>query len=148
NNWIRVPQANIPANQTAEYGITDVYTTYGDSTLYFGTNQGRIYKSSDRGNNWTVSSTPYTGYLGAIAFRDANFGLACEADNATTSTDLIYTNDGGTTWNLLPTQAGGFTLKQSIRFVPGTDSTFVITSPYTIYGSAFSVDNGNNWKVM
>lgn len=148
NDWIRVPQANIPANQTAEYGITDVYTTYGDSTLYFGTNQGRIYKSSDRGNNWTVSSTPYTGYLGAIAFRDANFGLACEADNATTSTDLIYTNDGGTTWNLLPTQAGGFTLKQSIRFVPGTDSTFVITSPYTIYGSAFSVDNGNNWKVM
>lgn len=148
NNWIRVPQANIPANQIAEYGITDVYTTYGDSTLYFGTNQGRVYKSSDRGNNWTVSSTPYTGYLGAIAFRDANFGLACEADNATTSTNLIYTNDGGTSWNLLPTQAGGFTLKQSIRFVPGTDSTFVITSPYTIYGSAFSVDNGNNWKVM
>lgn len=146
NNWIRVPQANIPANQTAEYGITDVYTTYGDSTIFFGTNQGRIYKSTNRGNNWTVSSTPFTGYLGAIAFRDANFGLACEADNLTTSTNLIYTNDGGTTWSLLPTQAGGLTLKQAIRFVPGTDSTFVITSPYTIYGSAFSVDNGTNWK--
>lgn len=148
NNWIRVPQANIAANLTGEFGITDVYTNFGDSTVYFGTNKGRIYKSADRGANWTVSSTPYTGYIGAITFRDANFGIACEADNATTSTDLIITNDGGATWNLLPTSSAGFTMKQSIRFVPGTDSTFVITSPYTIYGSAFSVDNGSNWRLM
>lgn len=148
NNWTRVPQTNIAANLTGEYGITDVYTNYGDSTAYFGTNKGRIYKSTDRGMNWTVSSTPYAGYIGAITFRDANFGVACEADNATTSTDLIVTNDGGATWNLLPTTAAGFTMKQSVRYVPGTDSTFVITSPYTIYGSAFSIDNGVNWRLM
>ncbi|HRB38221.1 MAG TPA: YCF48-related protein [Bacteroidia bacterium] len=148
NNWIRVPQANIAANLTGEFGITDVYTNYGDSTVYFGTNKGRIYNSTDRGMNWTVSSTPYTGFIGAITFRDANFGIACEADNATTSTDLIVTNDGGATWSLLPTSSAGFTMKQSIRYVPGTDSTFVITSPYTIYGSAFSIDNGVNWRLM
>jgi photosystem II stability/assembly factor-like uncharacterized protein len=148
NNWVRVPQANIPANQPAEYGITDVYTHFGDSTIYFGTNQGRVFKSTDRGNTWTVGSTPFTGFLGAITFRDALFGLACEADNLTTSTNLAVTTDGGSTWSLLPTQAAGFTLKQSIRFVPGTDSTFVITSPYTIFGSAFSVDNGVNWRKM
>lgn len=147
-NWVRVPQANIPANQAGEFGITDVFTSFGDSTLYFGTNQGRIYKSDDRGQNWTVASTPYTGFLGAITFKDSNFGIACEADLATTATDLIFTNDGGATWNTLPTNATGFTLKQSIRYVPGTDSTFVITSPYTIFGSAFSVDNGTNWKLM
>lgn len=147
-NWVRVPQANIAANQTGEFGITDVFTSVGDSTLYFGTNQGRIYKTTNRGQNWTAAATPYSGFLGAITFKDANFGIACEADLATTSTDLIYTNDGGSTWNLLPTNASGFTLKQSVRYVPGTDSTFVITSPYTIFGSAFSVDNGTNWKLM
>lgn len=71
-NWVRVPQANIPANQAGEFGITDVFTSFGDSTLYFGTNQGRIYKSLDRGQSWTVASTPYTGFLGAITFKDVN----------------------------------------------------------------------------
>jgi photosystem II stability/assembly factor-like uncharacterized protein len=145
-NWIRVPQANIAANLAGEFGITDVYTSYGDSTLYFGTNKGRVYKSTDRGNNWTVSQTPYAGFLGSITFRDVNFGIASEADPATTSTNLAYTNDGGSTWSILPTLAAGYTLKQSVRYVPGTDSTFVLTTPYTIYGSAFSVDNGVNWK--
>ena len=146
--WVRVPQAAIPANGSGEFGITDVFTTVGDSSVFFGTNQGRIYRSANRGLTWNVSSTPYTGFLGSITFKDDNFGIACEADVATTSTDLIFTNNGGITWSLLPTNAAGFTLKQSVEFVPGTDSTFVITSPYTVFGSAFSVDNGVNWKLM
>ena len=59
-----------------EFGITDVFTVRGN-TLWFGTNLGRIYKSTDYGQSWTVATTPFAGdYIGSIAFRDENNGIA------------------------------------------------------------------------
>lgn len=154
-NWVRVPQANVPANLGGEFGITDVYTSFGSSTLWFGTNFGRIYKTIDAGATWTVASTPYTGFLGGIAFRDANNGLVCEADVNTTATDLIYTNDGGATWNILNCITGNVGQKQSVIYVPGTDSSYVFTSPYNrvnspirSFGSGISTNNGNDWYMV
>lgn len=154
-NWVRTQQANIPANQSGEFGITDVYTALGSSTLWFGTNHGRIYKTTDAGFNWTVASTPYAGFLGGISFKDANYGLAVEADLATVNTDVIVTTDGGATWNILPTITGNVGQKQQITFVPGTDSTFVFTSPYNRtaapirdFGSGFSTNGGTDWWMV
>lgn len=153
-NWVRTPQANIATNQPGEFGITDVYTVNG-STLWFGTNQGRIYKTIDGGLNWTVASSPYTGFIGGLAFKDANYGLATESDLTTVNTDLIVTTDGGATWNILNCTTGNMAQKQSITYVPGSDSTFVITTPYNRttaplrdFGSAFSTNNGNQWYVV
>ena len=98
-NWVRTPQANIATQLGGEFGITDVFREFGDSTIYFGTNLGRIYKSIDRGLNWTAAQTPFNDFIGAIAFRDANNGL-CVSGGAIGSTDVAYTSDGGATWNL------------------------------------------------
>src|SRR4030095_11322486 len=104
DNWIRTPQANIAAQLTGEFGITSVYTTYGDSTLWYGTNLGRIYKTIDRGLNWTAASTPYTGaYIGDIAFRDANNGIASNGSPGLAVPDVIRTTDGGATWTTVAT---------------------------------------------
>lgn len=154
-NWVRVPQANIPANNAGEFGVTDVYTANGTGNLWFGTNFGRIYKTNDAGLTWTVASTPYTGFIGGIAFKDATNGLACEADAATTATDLIFTNDGGATWNTLNCITGNVGQKQSVTYVPGTDSSYVFTSPYNrtaapirSFGSGISTNNGNDWYMV
>lgn len=145
--WVRTPQANIPANLAGEFGITDVYATYGN-TIWFGTNMGRFYKSIDGGLNWSVATSPYTGFIGGLSFKDANYGIAVEADLGTVNTDAIYTNDGGATWNILPGNTAAFAQKQGIMFLPGTASTFVITSPYLPSGSGVSFDDGNTWAAI
>ncbi len=104
NDWERTPQANIAPQLSGEFGITSVYTAHGDSTLWFGTNLGRIYKTIDRGLNWTVASTPYTGsYIGDIAFKDALNGIASNGSPGPALSDVIRTTDGGATWSLVAT---------------------------------------------
>jgi photosystem II stability/assembly factor-like uncharacterized protein len=143
-NWVRTPQANIAPHLPGEFGITSVYTTFGDSTMWFGTNLGRIYKTIDRGLNWTVASTPYSGlYIGDIAFRDANNGIASNG-SAGASPDLIRTTDGGATWTLAAANTANIPNKV-FSYVPGTDSTYFLSSPQLGGGTAFSLDDGNTW---
>jgi hypothetical protein len=48
----------------------------------------------------------------------------------------------------LPGNTANFAQKQGIIFLPGTDSTFIITSPYLPTGSAVSFDGGNSWGAI
>ncbi len=146
-NWIRTPQANIATQLAGEFGITSVYTTSGDSSMWFGTNLGRIYKTIDRGLNWTVASTPYNGfYIGDIAFRDANNGIATNG-SAGALADAIRTTDGGATWTLIPANTAGI-LNKVLSYVPGTDSTYFLSSPQLGGGTAFTVDDANTWVLV
>lgn len=148
-NWVRTPDADIAAELTGEFGITDVQTTYGSNTIWFGTNLGRIYKSIDRGLHWTVATTPYAGsYIGAIAFRDVNNGIATNGSPGSAATDIIRTTDGGNTWTLVNTNTANMTVKIGACYVTGTDSTYFITNSAaaTVNGSAFSIDDGNTWN--
>ncbi|MBL0341641.1 MAG: T9SS type A sorting domain-containing protein [Bacteroidetes bacterium] len=146
-NWIRTPQANIATQLTGEFGITSVYTSWGDSTLWFGTNLGRIYKTTDRGLNWTAAATPYTGfYIGDIAFRDANNGIASNGSPGALA-DAIRTTDGGATWTLIAANTAGI-LTKNLSFVPGTDSTYFLSSPQLGGGTAFSLTDANSWVLV
>ncbi len=53
-SWTRVPEANIPPPISGEYGITGNYSTVGNS-LWWETNQGRVYYSSDKGMTWEIT---------------------------------------------------------------------------------------------
>lgn len=146
-NWIRTPQATIAANLGGEFGITSVFTTLGDSTMWFGTNLGRIYKTTDRGLNWTVASTPYSGfYIGDIAFRDADNGIATNG-SAGALPDAIRTTDGGASWTLIPANTAGI-LNKVLSYVPGTDSTYFLSSPQLGGGTAFTLDDANSWVLV
>ncbi|MFI5219858.1 MAG: T9SS type A sorting domain-containing protein, partial [Bacteroidia bacterium] len=148
-NWVRTPDANIAPELAGEFGITDVFTTQGDSTLYFGTNFGRIYKTTDRGLNFTAASTPFPDFIGAIAFRDANNGL-CQSGGATGSTDVARTTDGGATWTLVGANTSGMALKLGLCYVPGTVSTYFISTPAAggVIGTTYSPNDGNAWVLV
>lgn len=150
-NWTRVPSANIPPPLTVnEYGLTNSYAVVGNK-IWFGTTQGRIYKSNNKGLNWTVHNTPFASnvYIHALAFKDSLNGLALGVIG-TTNAGIIKTTDGGLTWTMLTTgPTGGLDAKSTIAYVPGTRGTYVIGSIYnTMPGSAYTCDDGNTWTYI
>lgn len=144
--WVPVPGANIPAPLAGEYGIVNHFSVIGN-TVWFDTNKGRVYKSTDKGLNWTVAATgltvPANGAIDAV-FYDANNGLA-RLYNATTGVNTVRrTTDGGATWT-----AGTVTGNMwgsDIKYVPGTASRLVSTGAAPGFiGSSYSDDGGLTW---
>src|SRR6476660_6261525 len=70
-NWTRTPQPNIPEPLTGgQYGWFDGYAAVGD-TVWFGTNLGQMYKSTDFGQTWSVYTVdPAMNTVYEIAFND------------------------------------------------------------------------------
>lgn len=147
--WTRVPSANIPAPiATDEYGTVGYFTAVGN-TIWFITTKGRIFKSTNKGLNWTAASTPLgtNASISNIAFKDQANGLITVND-ATTQGDLgIYsTSNGGATWTALTSSTAGITNKSGIAYVPGSLGTYFISGATTNgSGSAYSTDDGATW---
>jgi photosystem II stability/assembly factor-like uncharacterized protein len=141
--WIRVPAANIPDVDTSglgEWGYFNMCSVSGN-TIWFGTNKGRIFKSTDKGLTWTVNTVPSPSIdfeLDRFAFSDANKGLLMTYDPV----KLFNTVDGGATWNeVIKT---GMLYNENIAYIPGT-SIVVSTSSANPIGSSYSTDDGVTW---
>lgn len=100
--WSKIPGASIANPSSAsEYGLVNVYTKYGTTDIWFGTNLGRVYHSSDAGLTWTAATIPGAGVgVNDLAFTDPNNGLAYAYSGTTTSPvlGLYKTTNGGATW--------------------------------------------------
>ena len=144
--WVPVPSANIPAPLAGEYGIVNHYEVIGN-TVWFDTNKGRVYKSIDKGLNWTVSSTAITVPANAamdIVFYDANNGLARLYNGTTGANTVKRTSDGGATWTT-GTVTGNM-WGSDLAYVPGTVSRIISTGAATGFiGSSMSDDGGLTW---
>lgn len=144
--WVPVPAANIPNPLAGEYGIVDHFCVIGN-TVWFDTNKGRVYKSTDMGLTWTVGSTgitvPANGAIDVV-FWDANNGLA-RLYNGTTGVNTIKrSTDGGATWTA-GTATGNF-WGSDVKYIPGTTSKLLSTGAATGFiGSSVSYDGGLNW---
>jgi photosystem II stability/assembly factor-like uncharacterized protein len=144
-NWTRVPQANIPAKLSGEYGTIGLYSTVGN-TIWFTTGKGRVYKSYDRGNHWTVSATPNTTDQLQTDFQDAMYGIV---QSNQSPFDAYTTTDGGSTWNLL-SSTGQF-YYSGFCYVPSTTESYVSVGSdltNTMAGISYSTDGGANWTVF
>lgn len=140
NNWTQVPVGNIPNASGTECGITNLYDVVGD-IIWFGTTMGRVYKSTDKGYTWTVSSTGLTTSVVTPVFKDANKGIITGTNNSSgVYTGMKITTDGGATWNTL-TPTGFFVKTPHIDFVPGTASMWIDVTAGTGKGSSFSLDD-------
>jgi Secretion system C-terminal sorting domain len=147
-NWNRVPALNIPAATAGEFGIVAHYNVIGD-TIWFDTNKGRIYRSIDRGLNWTVSSTglvvPTNGAIDQCMTDHLN-GIA-RLYTATTGVSTSFsTSDGGDTWTSFTPLGNLF--GSDIKHVPGVPGMMVSTGADAtngFTGSSYSVDGGLNW---
>jgi photosystem II stability/assembly factor-like uncharacterized protein len=148
--WTAVDTMNIPDAQTGEYGYVRVLSVV-DNILWFGTNQGRIYKSSDYGATWSVVQVTGFTDITEISYRDENNGLAkyTDVNDPGFATTLKRTTDGGATWEDV-TPMGTF-FHGSMCYVPGTYDVVVSTGVnYTIgdFGSSYSLDGGNTWVTI
>lgn len=145
-NWVAVPGANIPDPNSGEWGVVGYYDAIGD-TIWFGTNKGRVYRSTDRGYNWEAFSTTLTNKYVDVRFANSLHGLAQDKSANSTGT-FSETLDGGATWTTItatgPTLAAGFT------FVPGMPMTVVASGSNpdvsNQLGLAYSYDGGHNWQ--
>ncbi|MFY0483777.1 T9SS type A sorting domain-containing protein [Flavobacterium sp. PLA-1-15] len=141
--WTRVPSTNITAPLAGEYGYAVNYDVVGN-TIWFGTNKGRLYKSTNQGLNWTATQSPITDFGGTVrgsySFSDINKGLLYGSNGT-----LYSTSNGGTTWTA-KTFTGNIG-NRNIEYIPGTDAVVSVgTTPNssTSY-TAYSTDNGSTW---
>lgn len=139
-NWTRVPGVNIPnpiSDIDGEYAFENFYTVVGN-TIWFGTDRGRIYKSTDKGLNWTVSTSPSSDFGNdRFTFSDANKGLLTIYG---TPILLYKTIDGGTNWTPVATTM----LNTDLVYIDGT-STVVATDINNPLGSSYSKNDGLTW---
>ncbi len=140
-DWVRVPQTDIPANLTEEYGIIGCYDVVGQ-TVWFTTNKGRVFKSDDLGHHWQASQTPLPSWCD-VKFEDLNHGLLFDKDQDNTMV-FYETFDGGMSW-YSPT-SNGPVYNYMIDWVPGTTNTCVSTGVNASgSGCSYSIDGGHNW---
>lgn len=155
-NWARTDGANIPNPLSGEYGIVDVYDTYGDKWMWMGTNKGRVLRSADTGSTWLA--TQLTGMAGGVilvTFSDSLHGLVLgDATAATTTTTYVLqaTVDGGATWTTINTSTMGVDIgRLDICNIPGVSQMYMsvgLNIPQNQYVTSVTYDNGTSWTVF
>jgi len=144
-NWTLVPGANIPTPLAGEYGYTRQIEVVGN-TVWFTTNKGRVFHSTDKGLNWSVYQTPLTDFgsatqSGNLSFKDATTGLIID------NSGVVYKSvNSGATWTTLPTTGTVFT--NSLCYVEGTDIVFSTGAGSGSSGSSYSEDGGATWNII
>jgi len=142
--WTQVPAANLPNILSGEYGVVGYYSAVGDKA-WFGTNKGRVYRTSDKGLNWQVSTTTLGAKYVDIEMADELHGLAQDKSENSTGA-LSETFDGGVTWSTVTIT--GQIGTADYCFVPGTENTWVSTETdynLPVFGSFYSFDGGHSW---
>ncbi|HWC74260.1 MAG TPA: hypothetical protein VG454_10030 [Gemmatimonadales bacterium] len=121
----------------------------GGAGAWFGTEPAaRVYRSGDRGQHWSVVTTPIisgaaTG-VASLAFRDDLHGMALggrllKPDDTSDSVAAV-TSDGGDTWTLVrrPTFSGAVYGAAVIPDLPG----YVVAGPK---GLDWTANDGRSW---
>lgn len=140
NTWTQVPAGDIADPVTGEFGVVSYYSAVGNNA-WFGTNMGRVYRSTDKGLTWNVSATTLGNSIYTdVRFKDALNGLAQNKSNS--SSKFSATTDGGITWTDVKTV--GYVGTSDFCYVPGTDNTWVSAG----IGASYSFDGGNSWATF
>jgi photosystem II stability/assembly factor-like uncharacterized protein len=146
-NWTLIPGANIPNPTSGEFALTNVYEKFGSTNIWFGTNKGRIYYTTDAGLTWNVTTVNASNTISDIAFYDAMNGVALAFVPSSTVATLYNTNDGGVTWNILPGVANDPNFgRNDMCGIPGTSWFASCGAGTGNYLLSFSSDNGLTWN--
>jgi PKD repeat protein len=148
--WTLLPSAQIPVPLSAETAYTSDFCVVGNN-IWFGTSKGRVYASTDQGQNWIVALPPgFTGKNSYPAFKDNVNGLALKFYTAADTLGLLKSSsDGGTSYSALTYQ--GSVLTGDIKYVPGSTNTYVTTGwdgtnqGNMRMGVTYSFDGGATW---
>jgi photosystem II stability/assembly factor-like uncharacterized protein len=149
DSWNRVPRSNYPPSDSVcgEYGKVRCYSAYGD-TVWFPTyyedcssKTNRIFRSTDRGYNWTAFNMPFQGYaIGEISFSSSIYGVAISNPYGF----LALSTDAGSTWAVLDT-ISNFN-PWAVRNAPGYANFFLAVGENG--KSYYSNDSGYFWNTL
>jgi len=157
--WKKLPPEHMPQAQKGEGAFAASGTclvVQGDRNVWFGTggaDVSRVFRSMDRGQTWTVHTTPIqadnpSSGIFSLAFRDQNQGVAVGGDYkrpGQAGRIVAITSDGGRAWSLPqgPPPAG---YRSAVTFVPGTPRPKLVAVGPT--GSDLSTDGGASWSPL
>jgi len=141
-NWTRAANTNnvlSPINST-EYGTVGFFSVADDGTVFFSTNKGRLYKSTDKGVNWQAFQTPFTANF-ISAFSSKTNGLIANPEDG----KLYRTINGGQTWEAIAPK--GVFYGDHMKYIPLSNNSFVSSSAdgEANVGLSFSRDGGLSW---
>lgn len=112
DTWRRIPKTKLPPSLLMEGGYAASGTCLeimGDGFAWLGTggDSARVYMTNDRGETWTVRTSPLLsgGQMKGIytlSFKNPQSGIAAggEWNNPDPTKSRAYTTDGGMTWEL------------------------------------------------
>jgi len=137
---------NSPAILSGEAGWTGCIAAYNDN-VWFGTNKGRVFRSTDKGHTWEAFPTGAIDIAPTISFADALNGVAI-CNRSGSDYKLLRTEDGGKTWSKINITDGYLS---DISAVPNTAGVLVgikKSNSCVSHSSAYSLDNGNTWTTI
>ena len=154
--WRRSPPERMPLASEGEGAFAASGTclvVQGERNAWFGTGGAavaRVFRSTDRGQSWTVHDTPVaagkpSAGVFSLAFHDSLHGIAVGGDYRAPeqATRLVAkTSDGGLTWTT-PKGPGPAGYRSAVCFVPGATRPIAIAAGPT--GSDLSRDDGETW---
>jgi photosystem II stability/assembly factor-like uncharacterized protein len=139
--WNRVPDENMPSGQYEGLYNTQQFFRIAGNSFFFMTSVGTIFKSSDKGNNWSAVITPFYYSADAatgFAFKDNNNGLICSYAPYGSNNRIFRTTDGGKTWNRIITE----NFYDNLKYLPSAN---IYLSMSSSRGLSYSADDGETW---
>ncbi|HLF52801.1 T9SS type A sorting domain-containing protein [Flavobacterium sp.] len=151
--WTAVPGASIENPGIGEYGYNGGVIAAGNS-MWFTTNKGKLYRTTDMGVTWTKLSTPISDFgslavNGKVYFSDNNNGVILGTLDTGATYKLYTTANGGTTWSPAANYTGGY--NRALSYIPNTTTivaTGINATPPSVAGSAYSSNNGLTWTTI
>ena len=151
--YTRLSQTNHPRMGQTEFPILADFQVIGNTFFFWSndyvTDEWRVWRSLDRGRNWTAGEIFTTGnvpgFTPRLAFTDNNNGLLLRGIGNNYLKPL-YTTDGGATWkesNNLPSY-----VTWAVKNIPNTQNIMALfqdTVTKMLY-SALTNDLGKTWN--
>ncbi|WP_169977357.1 WD40/YVTN/BNR-like repeat-containing protein [Tautonia rosea] len=156
SSWSRIDSIGMPEALPGEGAFAASGTclvVLGPDHAWFGTSRGRVFRSSDRGQTWTVHQTPIradspSAGVFSLSFRDTDHGVALGGDFEQPDQpgqSVALTSDGGRSWRLpRGAEPGGY--RSAVVVIPGTEHPSLITVGPS--GSDHSLDQGETWTPL
>ena len=92
STWARI--ATEPAQVGTEAGYNTSMSTFGTTHVWFGTDNSRVYYTTNGGTTWNFTATAFSASVG-VGFLDANYGVA---GGSSSNNAAARSTNGGATW--------------------------------------------------